>query len=84
MCVPEHYWITLRGLQGIGDVRHPGYCENPDREVLIAVFQATNGPTWQERDRIGWLSDLPLDQWQGVTTDQNGRVSAVDLSNGWT
>ena len=74
LCVPEHSGFQI-WLEGIGDARHPGYCENPDREILTAFFNATSG--WDERHRVGWLTDAPLDQWQGVQTNREGRVTAL-------
>ena len=74
LCVPEHSGF-LAWLEGIGDARHPGYCENPDREILTAFFNATSG--WKERYRVSWLTDAPLDQWHGVQTDRNGRVTGL-------
>ena len=49
-----------------------------DREVLVALYHATNGRRWYRRD--GWLSRAPLGEWYGVTTDEEGRVTALDLS----
>ncbi len=79
LCVPEHSGF-LAWLEGIGDTRHPGYCKNPDREILTTFFNATTG--WKERNRKGWLTDAPLDQWQGVQTDHNGRVTALSMKVG--
>ena len=50
-----------------------------DRAALIAFYQATNGDNWQLNRR--WLSDEPLDQWQGVTTNQEGAVTGLSLPN---
>ena len=41
-----------------------------DREALIALYNATDGPTW--RYWFNWLSDAPIDKWHGVITDDNG------------
>ena len=48
-----------------------------DRAALIALYQATDGPNWTNNTR--WLSDRPLDEWYGVTTDDNGRVTVLNL-----
>ena len=48
-----------------------------DRAVLIALYNATNGPNWT--NNTNWLSDAPIGQWHGVTTDANGRVTALSL-----
>ena len=48
-----------------------------DREMLVALYNATNGPSWDNNE--GWLSDEPVGQWYGVTTDGSGRVIFLDL-----
>ena len=48
-----------------------------DRETLVALYNATGGPNW--RSNNNWLSDVPISQWEGVTTDDNGRVTILAL-----
>ena len=48
-----------------------------DRESLIALYDATDGPNWTNNDN--WLSDKPLGEWYGVDTDA-GRVVGLVLS----
>ena len=48
-----------------------------DRAALVAFYNATNGPNWT--NNTNWLSDAPLDQWHGVSTDSDGRVATLDL-----
>ena len=43
-----------------------------DREILVTVYNALDGPNWEDSEN--WLSDAPLGEWSGVTTDDNGRV----------
>ena len=50
---------------------HPG-----DRSALVALYNATNGPSWT--DNTNWLTDKPLDTWHGVTAD-DGRVVQLRL-----
>ena len=50
-----------------------------DRDALVDLYDATNGPNW--RNNANWNTSAPLDQWHGVSTDQNGRVSALDLGD---
>ena len=52
--------------------------ENPDRAVLVALYNATDGPNW--RDATNWLTDKPVREWHGVDTDATGRVVRLDLS----
>ena len=53
--------------------------ENPDRAALVAIYGATDGPNWFSRDN--WLSDTPLGNWYGISTDDAGRVVGLNLSN---
>ena len=48
-----------------------------DREALVALYNATGGPNWRRNNN--WLSDVPISEWEGVTTDGNGRVTELDL-----
>ena len=50
---------------------------NPDRATLITLYNALGGPNWLRS--TNWLSDLPLDTWQGVETDDDGRVTGLEL-----
>ena len=50
---------------------------NPDRDALVALYNASAGPDWAIR--TNWLSDVTLGDWHGVTTDADGRVTAVKL-----
>ena len=49
-----------------------------DREALVALYNATDGAYWGFKDN--WLSDAPLGEWYGVTTNDDGRVIELDLS----
>ena len=52
-----------------------------DRDVLVTLYNSTDGPNWT--DNTNWLSSMPLGQWHGVTTDEMGRVTEIFLvSNG--
>ncbi len=50
------------------------------RASLAAFYEATNGRGWIEDE--GWLSDRPTGEWHGVTTGENGRVTALTLPGG--
>ena len=52
-----------------------------DREILIALYEATDGPNWLNSDN--WLTDAPLGDWYGVDTDADGRVVLLNLSGRW-
>ena len=48
-----------------------------DRDALIALYRASDGANWKRKDN--WLSDAPSSQWQGVETDDKGRVIRLRL-----
>ena len=49
-----------------------------DREALVALYNATDGENWNRSDN--WLSDAPLGEWYGVDTNNDGRVTVLNLS----
>ena len=50
-----------------------------DREALVDFYDATGGLNWEESNN--WLSELPIGEWYGVTTDNNSRVIELALWN---
>lgn len=48
----------------------------PDREALLAIFEATSGPEWKTQK--GW-DDIDIRDWYGVTVDMKGRVMELKL-----
>ena len=63
-----NFTLTTTGI----DFTTPG---DPDRAALIALYHATNGDDWT--DNQNWLTDAPLGEWQGVTTNDDGRVTEL-------
>ena len=51
---------------------------SPDRAALVALYNATGGANWTNND--GWLTNVPISQWDGVTTDGSGRVTELNLT----
>ena len=50
-----------------------------DRDVLVAVYEATGGPDWDRREN--WLSDRAINTWYGVKTNEAGHVTELFLAN---
>lgn len=53
-----------------------------DRDVLIALYDATNGDNWT--NHTNWCSDKPLSEWYGVDVDvirDENKVISLRLSN---
>ena len=86
-CIPaglediEDNDLHLLGLPYCGSgSESPEGSVSGDRAALEALYNATDGPNWENNDN--WLTDAPLDQWHGVTTGGDGRVIEVDLLRG--
>ncbi len=47
------------------------------RAKLVALYEATDGANWTSNDN--WLSNRPIGEWYGVTTDRGGRVTELSL-----
>ena len=53
--------------------------ESDDRAALVALYNATEGPNWT--NNTNWLSDEPLEEWYGVSTNTSGRVDSLELDS---
>ncbi|WP_420448604.1 Ig-like domain-containing protein [Candidatus Palauibacter sp.] len=63
-------------VRGIAQITVASDQGNDDRAALVALYEATDGPNWKRSE--GWLTDAPLEDWEGVwATD--GRVSHLAL-----
>ena len=50
-----------------------------NREVLEILYDETDGDNWS--DNTNWLTDRPLDEWYGVSTDADGMVTFITLND---
>ncbi len=48
--------------------------------MLVSLYNGTGGPRWDADARANWLSDKPMGEWAGVTTE-GGYVTHVDLGS---
>ncbi len=48
-----------------------------DQEILVKIYEAMNGPEWNESQGENWLSDKPIGEWEGVETNEEGRVVSL-------
>ena len=65
---------TAGGSQGTSRIS----VANPERGVLAALYEATDGPNWVNKEN--WLTDAPPRDWYGVRADDLGRVRDLALS----
>ena len=54
-------------------------CTPRERAALEVLYHSTSGAYWT--NHTNWLSTTPLSEWHGVTVDNNGCVTHLDLSN---
>ncbi len=64
-------------LEGIPDKTITAECAFPERDALVALYNAADGPNW--KNRSNWLNAPTLGEWYGVTTDTDKRVTRLDL-----
>ena len=50
-----------------------------DRGALTALYNATDGGNWF--NNTNWLSDAPLSEWHGVSTNDEEHVVSLNLGN---
>ena len=92
-CIPEGLWYLEHHFGGLGlsfcgpppgtPALPPGASAPPtgmpgsDRAALVALYEATDGANWT--NSTNWLSDRPLREWHGVSTNSDGRVTSLFL-----
>ena len=79
LCAPSSLEDWVNGIETVeGQLCPPEATVHSDREALVALYNATNGPEWV--NNWNWLTDKPLGEWNGVTTDSNGTVIRLILA----
>ena len=77
LCVPSTTAFR-RWFGSIESVRPAsGFCPDPERDPLVALYERTGGEKWTVS--TNWLSAEPLSDWFGVTIDDYGRVTGLNL-----
>ena len=75
---PLKYFVSFWGWETVGpEYEHFEVTNAGDRATLVALFDVTGGDEWT--NNTNWLSDKPLRDWQGVTTNTQGRVTVLAL-----
>ncbi len=70
------YRFDLRATCPIGT--NPPVQSNPDRAILVDLYNSTNGPGWRLNNN--WLQGDSPCNWFGVKCDVTGRVTELSLS----
>lgn len=69
--------VDITATAGTASGRARVAVADPDRNVLSAFYEATGGADWKRSEN--WLTGAPLNQWLGVQTDEQGRVTSLNL-----
>ena len=77
-CISEGLWNVRTNDLSRLDLLSCGPDFALDKAALVALYNATDGANWT--NNTNWLSDWPLGEWHGVTTDADGRVARLNLS----
>lgn len=65
--------------ENLSDYGGDAFNQLTDREILVKIYEATNGPEWSENARENWLTDKPIGEWRWVKTNDDGRVIELEL-----
>lgn len=74
--------VTLTADDGNGNTSSCTFTltlTNPDYDALLALYNSTNGPGWNNNS--GWGTGCNVCNWHGVTCNGNGRVIFLDLNS---
>ena len=69
---------TSSGVTGRAQVTVVAPVPPTERDILVALYRATDGPNWVNSDN--WLTDAPLRSWYGVVVNGERRLVKIDLA----
>ena len=72
---------TITASNGEATATSTVVVENPDRAVLVELYEAAGGPNWTFSGN--WLTDAPLGDWYGVGVNSAGRVVGITLGTAY-
>ncbi|WP_052323402.1 leucine-rich repeat domain-containing protein [Flexithrix dorotheae] len=68
---------TVKITITVNQIQNP--CEVNDKATLQALYNAFDGDNWT--NNANWNSNLPLNEWFGITTNADGCVINIELEN---
>ena len=75
--VPGNYIVEATTFAGTATGDFTLTIIRPELAALHALYNATDGANWINSDN--WLTDAPLSDWHGITTDDDGRITEIYL-----
>ena len=81
LCAPTDstFQNWLEGIENKSGIVNCGDDTVLDRNVLIALYNATNGINWKTSSN--WLTDESLESWYGIGVNTEGRVDSLVLED---
>ena len=88
LCLAASLWLAGCGQSGPAESTVPptstgpvvpAHAESPDKPALVSLYMAADGEHWLNNGN--WLSEVPVGEWHGVTTDDSGRVTRLALAH---
>ena len=76
LCVPETLTAWFENIEHARGLI-PCVPLTSDRDALLALFHATDGPEW--RRNLWWGTDAQISAWDGVETNSEGYVTELRL-----
>ena len=64
-------------MQADSTAAPPTGVADPQRAVLIRLFEDCNGPQWKKKNN--WATEEPLHSWRGVAVNCDGDVTELSL-----
>ena len=49
-----------------------------ERAILVSLYHSLDGDNWEKKGN--WLSDKPLGDWYGITTNAEGKVTKIEFN----
>ena len=77
---PTTYRITVTGADGQSATASVTVTVTvaSERRALVTLYEALGGSGWKRSNN--WLTDAPLGDWHGITVDNDGHVTKLNLS----
>ena len=81
LCAPidEAFQTWLQGIASVIGSSCAPEDSLEDRDVLVQLYNALDGENW--RNNTNWLTERPIREWHGVTSDASGRVTGLLLES---
>lgn len=74
-----HFFLVIMILASLCSKKLTAQVNIGDSLALVDLYNSTNGPHW--KNNANWLTDAPVQTWNGVLSVENGRVTFLLLQH---